>query len=264
MFLLALQTLRVRWISFMSMFAALGLGVALIGAAFLVLFATSTLPPQPPERFSAAQVVVRPAAPTWASSLSSVQQQDIARENGLPSDIATQLAAIGASSSDRSFYAQIAGSNASQVGHPWSSAAFAAYALDRGEAPRQNNEIVVGAGVADLNAQVIVRTASEQSTYRVVGIVVPQAFESALFFSDAEAARLSPRIDAIVSAAPGELVQQVVAGRAEVLTGQERNKLDPTLAQKTQALNNIAILTSIAGGIAGYWGDTWANPPDGV
>ncbi|MCF2435208.1 hypothetical protein LV779_13670 [Streptomyces thinghirensis] len=51
-----------------------------------------------------------------------------------------------------------------------------------------------------------VLTASTVRKYTVSGTVAPVGFEDAVFFSEAEAARLSPRIDSLVALGPADAV----------------------------------------------------------
>jgi putative ABC transport system permease protein len=122
--------------------------------------------------------------------------------------------------------------------------------LVSGEAPSLDDEIVVSEGAAGIGQQVTVLTASSKHTYTVSGLVKRVTFESALFFTDKEAARLSPRIDALATHTNGATARQTVGNSAEVLTGADRRRVDPDLKNYRQALNSTGIVAAMAAGLA--------------
>ncbi|KOG91928.1 hypothetical protein ADK38_00480, partial [Streptomyces varsoviensis] len=63
-----------------------------------------------------------------------------------------------------------------------------------------------------------VLTRERARSYTVSGVTAPVSFEHALFFSEREAARLSPRVDALVSYARPEAVRAAVGDGGQVLT----------------------------------------------
>lgn len=97
-----------------------------------------------------------------------------------------------------------------------------------------------------------VLTASGVDRFTVSGTVAPVAFEHAVFFSAAEAATLSPRIDDLVALGPLDAVRSAVAGsRAQVLTGVDRHKADPGSVTDARSLNDTVTLVPVMAGVAG-------------
>ncbi|MGO4430373.1 ABC transporter permease, partial [Streptomyces sp. MCAF7] len=136
---------------------------------------------------------------------------------------------LGSVTPDRTFPVRSAALPQGTVGHPWSAAAFTPYRLTAGRAPQKAGEVVVAGSEVRVGHRIRVWTASGDETRVVVGTVPGSAFESAVFFTDDEAARLSPRIDALVVRAPAAEVREAVADTAgvRVLTGADRRRADP-------------------------------------
>jgi putative ABC transport system permease protein len=168
---------------------------------------------------------------------------------------------------DRTFYAQPAGlalpGSGQPVGHAWSAAAFTPYRLTAGRAPAANDQVVLGGGPGSLvGRQVTVLTAQGPARFTVSGVTAPVSFEHAVFFTDAEAARLSPRVDALVAYGPATAVRQAVAapgavqrdgiaaGPVQVLTGEARHDADAVTAAGQQQLQSVNGLLGVAGGLA--------------
>src|SRR5689334_264220 len=111
---IALATLRLRWLSFAGTFVALALGSALMAAMGQVLATTATAPDRPPQRYSAAPVVVAAAqtltVPTWQGGSSA----PLAEPRGVPAEV---VAALPGAVVDRVFPAYY---RRSGVGRPWS------------------------------------------------------------------------------------------------------------------------------------------------
>ena len=82
--LIALASLRLRWVSFVGTFIALALGSALIAAMGQVLATTATAPDRAPQRYAAYPVVVAPhdtlTVPTWRGG----DSEPLAVSPGLP------------------------------------------------------------------------------------------------------------------------------------------------------------------------------------
>ncbi|MEH0532669.1 ABC transporter permease [Streptomyces stelliscabiei] len=78
------------------------------------------------------------------------------------------------------------------------------------------------------------------------------SFESALFFSNAEAARLSPRVDALISYGAEDKVRTAVEGRAQVLSGFERSQADPRAHEDEVALVGVSTMLGMATGVAAF------------
>ena len=145
---------------------------------------------------------------------------------------ASAIAQLPAATADRSFYAQLAGVPATQpaLGHGWSSAAFAPYRLSSGHPPRTDGQIVV-TGRAVIGRPVTVLTAGGPLPFTIVGTVPARTGEQPIFFTDAEAARLSPGVDALVTGDPATARRAAALPGLQVLTGAARHQADPDAVQ---------------------------------
>jgi putative ABC transport system permease protein len=212
-----------------------------------------------PERFAAAPYVIQVDPNLQVSDSSGTLGAVPLQEQ--PAMPAAAVAALTGAIPDRSFYAQVQGiqappaSTGPALGHGWSSAAFAPYVLTSGHAPRADDEIVV-AGAASVGSRVTVVTAAGPRGYTVAGTVAPRIGEQPVFFTDAEAARLSPGIDALVtgSAATAARAATLAAalpaargyGRLEVLTGTARHEADPGALRDATELSGLTTFLDIA------------------
>ncbi|MGO4752092.1 ABC transporter permease, partial [Streptomyces sp. 2MCAF27] len=199
---MTLGGLRTRWITLVGTFVALGLGVALIATMCLALASTLDAPRRGPERFAAAPVVVRGAdtltVPVRRGPDTGKVSAPLAHPRPVPPELVARLGRLGSVTPDRTFPVRSAALPQGTVGHPWSAAAFTPYRLTAGRAPQKAGEVVVAGSEVRVGHRIRVWTASGDETRVVVGTVPGSAFESAVFFTDDEAARLSPRIDALV------------------------------------------------------------------
>ena len=247
MLTVALATLRTRWAPFVSTFAALALGVSVIATMTLVLAAASAgQPQQRPERFAAAPYVIQ-ADPSLQvrDRYGAVDSVPLPAQPAVPASVIAQLPGT---IQDRSFYAQVQGAPAAEpaLGHGWSSAAFAPYVLTSGHPPRSDNEIVV-AGAAAVGSRVSVLTAGGSRAYTIAGTVRPRG-EQPIFFTDAEAARLSPAADALVTydAATAARAAALPGKRLEVLTGASGHEADPGALQDATDLTGLTTFLGVA------------------
>lgn len=250
----AVQSLRARWVSFLGTVVALVLGVAQVAAMGLLLTTMLDLPDRPVERFAEAPAVVYPTDPTWNSAQHDLGVRSLAAAKGISDRLHRAVGGTGETVVDRAFYAQLENGPADQVGHPWPTARFGGYQLTDGWAPRTDREIVVAAGQARIGDEVTVLTSERVTRYTVSGTVDPVGWENAVFFTDAEAARLSPRVDALVALGPLDRVHAVVdrAGTdAEVLTGQDRHRADPSTETDRERLDNTITLVPVMATVAG-------------
>ncbi|MDG6100861.1 FtsX-like permease family protein [Dactylosporangium aurantiacum] len=236
---IAVATLRLRWLSFAGTFVALALGSALVAAMGQVLATTVTAPDRAPQRYAAHPVVVAPydtlTVPTWRGGDSA----PLAVSPGLPADV---VAALPGARIDRIIPAYLAeGGHGDGVGRPWA----VAPALLSGRAPAGDDEIA--AAGHPLGARVRVVTGDGVRAYTLTG-VVPEG----LFFADATAARLRPQVDALLPAGGADEVRAAVGGRARVLTGDDRARLDPGRAADGRARNNANTIVGIALGFAAF------------
>lgn len=188
----AFQTLRTRWVSFLGTIVALVLGVAQVAAMGVLLMTMLDLPDRPVERFADAPAVVQASDPEWNPAHHDLGVRSLADAHGISDELSEKVAATGETVVDRAFYAQLKGGPEDQVGHPWPVARFGGYELVDGKEPSDAKDVVVASGQAHTGDKVTVLTASGVEQYTVSGTVDPVGWEDAVFFTDKEAARLSP------------------------------------------------------------------------
>ncbi|MFE2292027.1 FtsX-like permease family protein [Streptomyces sp. NPDC059452] len=258
MLMLALRGVRIRWVTFVGSFVALALGVGLIAATGLALAATFDAPDREPGRFAAAPVVVRAADELRVRTATGVRTRPLARVGPVPPALVTRLGALGKTVEDRTFPVDVAApgeGSEPRAGHPWSIAEAAPYRLTTGRPPAAPDEAVVTAGPGSrlrTGDRVRATTPAGTTTLTVVGIAADRGFEDALFLTDAEAARVSPAVDALVVHADATAVREVVAaagGGMDVLTGDERRRADPGPDLDAEALVSVNALLGTAAGI---------------
>ncbi|MFL9657517.1 FtsX-like permease family protein [Streptomyces sp. PB17] len=260
MLIVALCTLRIRWVTFVGSFVALALGVALLTATGLALAASLDAPDRAPERFAAAPVVVRGQDTLRVPTPSGERTEELARPRAVPDAVVARLERLGTVVADRSFPVRVRDGRGpgELVGHPWSTAAFAPYRIDAGRAPRAADEVVVTGGWAAPGE----RVRTDRGTLRVVGSAPGLGFEDAVFFTDARAAELAPgsvqlAVDAEASAvreAVRDAVREAVPASAgvRVLTGDERRYADADPGRDDEALTALNALFGTAGGVAAF------------
>lgn len=252
--IVALATVRTRWAAFAGTFAALALGVAVIATMTLVLAAASGGDAhQRPERFAAVPFVIQVDPNLQVRDRDgSVDSVPLPAQPDVPASATARLRGAVA---DRSFYAQVQGAPAAQptLGHGWSSAAFAPYVLTSGHPPRSDNEIVVS-GPAAVGSRVPVVTASGSRTYTIAGTVRSRTGEQPVFFTDAEAARLSPGVDALVThdAATADRAAALPGAHLQVLTGADRHEADPAAVHDATELTGLAAFLGVAALISAF------------
>ncbi|MFK0129205.1 FtsX-like permease family protein [Streptomyces rubiginosohelvolus] len=260
MLMLALRGIRLRWVTFVGSFLALALGVGLIAATGLALAATFDAPERGPERFAAAPVVVRADGLLRVDTPTGTRTAPVDRPGPVPPGLAAQLAALGRTVEDRSFPADIMDPHPGQdtearVGHPWSVAAAVPYRLATGRAPAAPGDVVVTTGTGGprllTGDRVRVRTPAGSEDRTVVGTVAGRGFEDAVFFTDDEAARISPDIDALVVHADATAVRDALGPDSgmDVLTGHDRRRADPDPDRDARALVSVNALLGTAAGI---------------
>lgn len=248
MLTVALATVRTRWAAFAGTFAAIALGVSVIATMTLVLAAASGgNAHERPERFAAVPYVIHVDPDLRVRDrYGSVDSVPLLAQPDVPASV---LARLPGAVPDRSFYAQVQGAPAAQpaLGHGWSSAAFAPYVLTSGHAPRSDSQIVV-AGSATVGSQVSVITASGSRTYTIAGTVRSRTGEQPVFFTDTEAARLSPGVDALVtySAATAGRAAALPGVHLQVLQGTDRHEADPRAVQDTTELTGLTTFLGVA------------------
>src|SRR4051794_36745911 len=148
------------------------------------------------------------------------------------------------------------------VAHGWASARLTPYVLRAGRAPARPGEVVAGYGGARLGARLALASTEAARTVTVVGVARPRhpvSQQSAIFVTDAEAARLGGhrgRVDAI-GVLPGRGFDasrlRAVAAGAQVLTGAARGKAEHpelqrariTLIPVTAAFTGLALFIAM-------------------
>ncbi|WP_221361109.1 ABC transporter permease [Streptomyces beigongshangae] len=259
---LALQGMKTRWVTFVGSFIALALGVGLIATTGLALAATFSAPDRGPERFAKAPVVVQASDRLRVDTPIGIRTQPLDNPRPVPEKLAAELAGLGNTVQDRTFPvnvqdADLDGDGEGTVGHPWSVAGSTPYRFSGGRAPSAPGEVVVTAGPgAEVRTgdRIRVATSAGTTTQTVVGTVRTAGFETAVFFTDAEAARISPVIDAVVVHAAADAVRAVAGEKTGmvVLTGDERRRADPDPDRDNEALVSVNALLGTAAAITGF------------
>ncbi|GAA5212044.1 ABC transporter permease [Streptomyces thinghirensis] len=249
---LALQGMRTRWVTFIGSFIALALGVGLIATTGLALAATFSAPDRGPERLVKAPVVVKTSGLVRADTPIGERTQTITDPAPVPDAVTAKLAALGRTVEDRTFPVSGPGLGEDTVGHPWSVAALTPYTLTAGRAPSAPGEAVATGDALRPGTRVQAATARGSEQVTVVGTVASAGFENALFFTDAEAARISPDVDAVAVHAPADRVEAAVGAGFDVLTGDERRRADPDPDRDEEALVSVNALLGTAAGVTGF------------
>ncbi|MGC3004047.1 FtsX-like permease family protein, partial [Streptomyces sp. G35A] len=97
------------------------------------------------------------------------------------------------------------------------------------------------------------RVRTGRGTVRVVGTVADRGFEHAVFYTDAEAARLSPAsVQLAVDADPAAVRDAVRGSGARVLTGDARRYADADPGRDSEALTAMNALFGTAGGVTAF------------
>jgi putative ABC transport system permease protein len=251
---LAVTTVRSRRYAFAGTLAALALGVGIVATMALVLGAASAGGVhQSPSRFGAVPFVIR-AEPSLVvrDRYGSLDTVPFPSQPAVPASAVARFA--GTARPDRSFFAQVLGTQAGglpALGHGWSSAAFAPYRLVSGHAPAGADQIVV-AGRAVLGSRVRVLTAAGTEQYTIVGTVRARPGEWPAFFTDAQAARLSPSADALATWSAAAARAAAGVPGLQVLTGQARHQADPLAAQDAAELTGLTSFLGVAALLAGF------------
>ncbi len=224
---LSVMTIRTRWVTFVGAFFAIAGGVAIIAAMLLLVAAAAKAPFPGPQRFAAAPVVVVPNDGLGLTEDGSSAGLTLEQPPPLSPALVAKIAATGRVVADRTFGVHTPGGPAGQVGHEWSAAALGRYRLLAGRAPAAADQIVVASDSARVGDSILVDTPAGQHAYVVSGVVAPQWFENAVFFTDQAAARLDPSVQAVAAFASRAAVVGAVGRSATILTGTARVQADP-------------------------------------
>ncbi|MFF4166940.1 ABC transporter permease [Streptomyces sp. NPDC001741] len=258
MLISALRSMRTRWVTFIGSFVALALGVGLIAMTGLALAATFDAPQRVPERFAAVPVVVAPSDTLRVATPVGERTAKLAYPRPVPASLAAALAGLGRTAEDRTFPVGLAGQP--RTGHPWSVAAATPYRLTAGRAPGAAGEVAVTVSAGEGprpgdRVRVTTPGALAGTGFRtVVGTVADAGFEKAVFFADAEAARIHPAVDAVAVHADAKAVRALtspVPGMS-VLTGDDRQRADPDPDRDAEALTAVNAMLGTAAGITGF------------
>jgi putative ABC transport system permease protein len=243
---IARDTFRTRLSGAVGSFVSLALGIGVLASLAVLLGSALSPPPATPGRYAGAAAVVMARSATSVSTAGGPAVLRPREATALPAALVTELGSADTVVADRVFFAQLAGTSVTvPAGRPWATAAFGGYRLVDGRAPQGDREIVVSAPARLGEATVL--TAAGSAAYTVVGVVDPVAYETAVFFSTAEAARLSPTVRALlVPAAEQARVRQVVGDRADVLTGDRRVLGDPDRGDRLTPLLGVISMSSTA------------------
>ncbi|WP_405768298.1 ABC transporter permease [Streptomyces sp. NBC_00080] len=271
----AWHTLRARWAAFAGSFVALALGVALLTVMGQALAASLDAPVRAPERFAAAPVVVRGQDTLRVATSTGERTKELARPRPVPAGTVAALRALGPVTEDRSFPVRAYGTPAAPddlVGHPWSTARFAPYRLTAGRAPAAADEVVTSGDWATVGT----RLHTADGPLRVVGTVATVSepgpdtrpdpgtgpgpvFEHAVFYPDAQAARLAPESTQLVVEADAAAVRAAVKDEDQdgdddvrILTGDARRLADADPGRDAEALTALNALFGTAGGVTAF------------
>ncbi|HEV7976778.1 ABC transporter permease [Amycolatopsis sp.] len=255
MFRMALRTLRLRKGGFIATFVAVFFG-AVIAMACGGLMETGIRTAVPAQRLAAAPIVVT-AAQTFQLPMANPGSEKEDVENGslvervrLDAGLAAKIAAIpGVTGAvgEISFPATVG--DAPVLGHAWSSAQLTPYHLTSGAAPAPGEVVVPEGRIGD---RVDIGAHGKVESFRISGTAGASTGEAALFFSAADASRLSGHpglVDSIGVFAPvGTDLSAALKGvSAEILTGDDRG-----VAEHPETLlsgENLIVLAAVSGGM---------------
>ncbi|BCJ73631.1 ABC transporter permease [Catellatospora sp. IY07-71] len=248
--MITVASVRGRALSLAGTFAGLALGVALIAMSLLVY---ASAQPRPPERLSAAPVLVHgPVLPDASGVGDGVRPWPGEQAQALAGRLAV-LPGVAAAVPDRTFYAQlvvegrpVGDPEETGAGHGWASAALGAYPLVDGTGPDADGEVAAGAatGLA-VGDRTTLLTGGGPAEVTVTGLVDGPG----VYVSEEAAARLSPGVAAIglllhpdADPAAVAAAARAAAPDATVSTGDGRAVLEPAQAAKTRWLGTQLLI----------------------
>ncbi|SDX25222.1 putative ABC transport system permease protein [Amycolatopsis xylanica] len=255
---MALRTLRLRKGGFLATFVAMFFG-ALIVMACGGLMETGIRTAVQPQRLAGAPIVVAGAQqleiPKEDPALRDPEKDLKTETANLPEKVrldASLVAKLRAVPGVEQVVADISFPAGHAVGHGWSSAALTPYTLTSGTAPG-DGEVVVESGT--VGASIDLPVPGRVESFRISGIAAPQhsVGKPSVFFSDAEAARLSGHpgyVDVIGVFAPvtTDLSGALRGTSALALTGDDRGTIEfPEAVTSGEAL---IVLAAVSGGLS--------------
>jgi putative ABC transport system permease protein len=264
---LAAQMLRFRKGSFVATFVALAAGVMILMTCALLV--ESGLRYQgTPQRYAGAVAIVahRDITVAGPEMFGETESTTVTLPEGgrVPDSLVSALAAVpgvaGAVGDHTIAVTPVGPQETPAVGHGWGSAALAPYRMEVGASPQADGEIAVDARLAaggKPGDALTLLVGGTERKYRISGVVAgPQP---AVFFTDAQAARLDPRpggFDAIgVLAEPGADRSAVVAAvRRVAADAGARTYVDGErgLAEQPEAVAARALSVQAGSAFGGY------------
>jgi putative ABC transport system permease protein len=250
---LSVATIRTRWVTFIGASFAIAGGVAIIVPMLLLAAAAARTPFPGPQRFAAAPAVVVPNGALRLTEGGFGVSLRLYQPRPLPAALVAKIALTGRVVPDRTFPVHIPGGPDGQVGHEWSAAALGRYHLLAGRAPAAADQIVLTSDCAALVGHLVhVDTPAGRRAYTVSGVVAPQWFENAVFFTDRAAARLDPPVQAVAAFASRAAVARAVGNSGVVLTGAARVQADPDPTGGSDQLAGTELTAGTAASVVAF------------
>lgn len=266
---LAVRSLRHRIGGFTATFLALLIGATLVMACG-GLMETGIRNNVPPQRLAGADILVAgDRTHEVKTSKKHKKTTTLPERVEIPAELADKVGAVPGvrtAVGERTFDAAVLGGGepAKAEAHGWESAALTPYALTSGGAPAQGEVVLdggtarrAGVGVGD-DVRIVAHGGS--ATYRVSGVATARDVpRPTLFFSTADAVRLSGRPDTVadiaVALAPGadrgtvrKGVAEALAGqRVTLLTGDDRGSVEHP--EVVQGGEDLVALSGVVGGL---------------
>ncbi|MGC0418047.1 ABC transporter permease [Embleya sp. AB8] len=289
MWYLIRRTLRAHTGGLVAPFVAL-LGACALITAFGIVLGSGLAAGVAPQRYAGTSAVVGAKTDIDIRDIpggGKTRTKPTTEEAGVPAALVDRIGSVPgvrAVVADRAFATTVVGPDGvlasdrdgrPAFGHGWSSAALTPFTIGVGRAPTGADEVAVDAEFArrarlQPGDTIRVATSVSDAPYRLVGIVHPAATaelprEAALFFTDAQAERLSPtpgRVKAIGVVADGgkaasgldTRLRRALAGTgAVVYTGDDRGRVEfpdvrrarGDLQELAGALGAAAVLVAI-------------------
>ncbi len=268
---LAAQMLRFRKGSFVATFVALAAGVMVLMTCGL-LVESGWRYQGTPQRYAAAVAIVanRDLAVAGPEMFGEAESTTVLLPEGgrVPDSLLAAIAAVpgvARAVGDHSIaVTAVASPGTPAAGHGWGSAALAPYRLVSGTPPRADGEIAVDARLTaggkvrpgEFTTIVVGGTAR---AFRVSGVVDAAGPQAAVFFTDAQAARLDPRPGSFaavgVLAAPGADRSAVAAEVRRVAAGAGAKtyvEAGRGLAEQPEAVAARELTMQAGGAFGGY------------